>query len=148
MRPPALQPLRGLGQHETADATVHRFQLQAMFIANTHQALGMVDADVQAVLLFVHFLPRQLDFHAQQAVCLVMALGIAELHKTQRPRAGAAVGRQCCQAQQLEMFGGQLGPGQGGDFLGFFGRLDGGGGGGHQGLSSAMPAVSAGMAET
>ncbi|SPO53982.1 protein of unknown function [Pseudomonas sp. JV551A1] len=68
---------------------------------------------------------------------LVMALSIAELHKAQRPRAGVAVGGQGGQAQQLEMFDGQLGPGQGGAFLGLFGRLYGGGGGCHQGLSSS-----------
>lgn len=98
MRPLALQPLHGLSQQETAQATVQGFQLQTGFRANAYQAFAMVNADVQAVLFLVHLLARQPYFHAQQAVGLVVALGIAELHKAQRPCAGAAVGGQGGQA--------------------------------------------------
>ncbi|MNG06058.1 hypothetical protein D3C84_892790 [compost metagenome] len=66
-----------------------------------------------------------------------MAFGIAVLDKAQRPRTAVAVGRQRRQAQHLEMFGGNIGPGQWGGLrcclLGS--RLGGvlGGGFGHHG---------------
>ena len=56
---------------------------------------------------------------------LVVPLGSAELHEAQGPCAAAAVGGQGRQAQQLEMLGSHLGPGQGGGLRGL-GRFRGG----------------------
>ncbi len=70
------------------------------------QTLGaVVDPHIQVVLFLAHPLSRQLDLQAQQAAFLAVALGVAELDKTQGTGAGAALGGQWRQAQQLEVLG-------------------------------------------
>ncbi|MNN28779.1 hypothetical protein D3C81_1423590 [compost metagenome] len=141
VRPLALQPLHGLGQHETPQAAVQWLQLQAAVAADAHPPLKVVDPHIQLVLLLAHLLPGQADFHAQQAVRLVVALGMAELDETQRPCAAVAVGGQRRQAQQLKVFYCQVSPGQRWAVRGLrlFGRLYGGGGIGHQGVLTYKP---------
>ncbi|MBW4964434.1 hypothetical protein KZZ06_20810, partial [Sulfitobacter sp. CW3] len=84
----------------------------------------MIDPDIQVVLLATHALARQLDDHAQQAVVLIIALGVTELHKPQRPYAGGAIRGQGRQAQHFEMFRLNVCPRQWRrlDGLGFFSR--------------------------
>ena len=87
--------------HETADATVQRFDLQAAVRAEMHTLGGVIDPHIQMILLFANALARQFDRHAHQAFFFAVALGITEFDEAQRPPAGVAVGLQRGQAEHL-----------------------------------------------
>lgn len=98
--------------HETADAAIQRFDLQAAIGTEAHAFARVVDPHIKMILFFAHTLVGQLDRHAHQAALFAIALGITEFDKAQRPAAGVAVGLQRRQAEHLVVLGLDIRPRQ------------------------------------